>query len=353
MAQEAAALASRDSVSAEPGPVTRFVTWASGLPLGGFWLVAVVFGAMVAWAHVVLWITSRLPAGTIDWSSAVVAFYGPYTLAAWMIGLRVARDALTRFWPATGWPTREQPGWWRQFAHVPARVEWAALGVGTFAGLLALVASPESVLGPASGRSAVYAAYAPAFALGYGLGACGFVMTIRWLTLVARIHREARAIDPFDRVPVYAFSRLTVAGGLALVGAVYFTLTVNGAFQVGNLPSLAFLAAAGIFGVAVFIAPLWGIHGRLVDAKESLRFDAERRVGGLATELYARLDAGDFAGATSLNGTLSSLTTLRERIDRLPTWPWPPQLLRGFVSALLLPVVVYVLTRAAGSLLAT
>jgi hypothetical protein len=32
-------------------------------------------------------------------------------------------------------------------------------------------------------------------------------------------------------------------------------------------------------------------------------------------------------------------------VVRLPTWPWPPQLLRGFVSALLLPIVIFVLTR--------
>ena len=48
-----------------------------------------------------------------------------------------------------------------------------------------------------------------------------------------------------------------------------------------------------------------------------------------------------------------SLITLRDRASRLPTWPWPPQLLGGFVSALLLPVVVYLLTRFASTLVGT
>jgi hypothetical protein len=39
------------------------------------------------------------------------------------------------------------------------------------------------------------------------------------------------------------------------------------------------------------------------------------------------------------------MTTLRDRIQRLPRSPWPPQLLRGFVSALVLPLVIYILTR--------
>jgi len=36
------------------------------------------------------------------------------------------------------------------------------------------------------------------------------------------------------------------------------------------------------------------------------------------------------------------------RIARLPTWPWPPNVLRGFLSALLLPVLVYVASRLIG-----
>jgi hypothetical protein len=46
-----------------------------------------------------------------------------------------------------------------------------------------------------------------------------------------------------------------------------------------------------------------------------------------------------------INDALTGLGALRERIVRLPTWPWPPQIFRGFVSALLLPIVVFILTR--------
>jgi hypothetical protein len=148
---------------------------------------------------------------------------------------------------------------------------------------------------------------------------------------------------------LYAFSRLTVMIGLAFALAVYYSFTANAAFQAGNLPSLAFLAATTTFSIVAFVAPLWGIHGRLVRAKEALRLDVERRVNHLAAEMYARIDAGDFAATPALTDTLEGVTKLRERVERLPTWPWPPQLLRGFVSALLLPVVVYLLTRAASS----
>ena len=332
------------------GPVARIVARVEASPWSRWWLIPALLLFQVAWAHAVLWVSGRLAVGTLDSTAATLAVYGPYALAAWWLGVRVGRDALVAFWPATGWPVEQQAVWLNRFARAPARHETVALLVGALGGLLALAAAPDAVIGAPEGRLAVYVAYAPAFVLGYSMGAVGIVLTLRWLRLVGRIHREATAIDPFDRVPVYAFSRLTVMVGLAFAVAVYYSFTANGSFQAGNLPSLAFLAATTTFSVAAFVAPLWGIHGRLVRAKEALRLDAERRLTRLEAELYARIDAADFAAAVGLNGTLGSLTVLRDRVEHLPTWPWSPQLLRGFVSALLLPVVVYLLTRVASSL---
>jgi hypothetical protein len=283
----------------------------------------------------------------------VLSAYAPAALGGAAVGVRIARWGLAGFWPATGWPDTERPDWARRFLDTPARYELVALLIGVIGGFLALAASPASVLGAADGRLLAYLAYAPPFLLGYPLSLVGLLITLRWLRLIARIHREATAIDPFDRAPLYAFSRVTAIIGLTYAAVAYYSFTVNGAFQAGNLPSLAFLTATILFAIAAFVAPLWGIHNRLVREKDQLLRDVERRVTRLATELYARIDADDFAGTAPLNATMSGLVTLRDRLSRLPTWPWPPQLLGGFVSALLLPVVVYLLTRAASSLLGT
>lgn len=321
------------------------------MPVRAWLLIGGLLVFQVAWAHVVLWASGRLAVGSLDTAAIVLAFYGPYALAALAIGNRAGQGALASFWPATGWPEAERPQWADRFTHAPAKYEWAALVVGVGGGLMALAASPDSVLGEPGGRAAVFIAYAPAFVLGYGLLAPALVITLRWLGLVARIHREASAIDPFDRPPLYAFSRLTVLTGLAYVAAAYYSVTVNGAFQAGNLPSLAFLATAMLFGIAAFVAPLWGIHTRLVGVKEELLLDVERRVSRVAAEMYGRIDDGDFASPSALNDTLTGLITLRDRVSHLPTWPWPPQLFRGFVSALLLPIVVFVASRLIDTLL--
>jgi hypothetical protein len=43
------------------------------------------------------------------------------------------------------------------------------------------------------------------------------------------------------------------------------------------------------------------------------------------------------------------LADLRKRIADIPTWPWRPQVLSGFLSALILPVAIFLITRALAS----
>jgi hypothetical protein len=224
------------------------------------------------------------------------------------------------------------------------------LVVGLLLALGGFLASPTTIVpGAVSGRITLLAAYLPTLLFGYSTFLIALIHVGRQLRLVARIHRDARAIDPFDRAPLYAFSRLTMQTGIAYLLVGYFSLTVNGAWQFGNLVSLFTVFVAFGAGVLAFVAPLWGIHGRLVREKEALARDAERRLNRLGAEMYSRIDAGAFDSTKTIAESLDGVRAMRERIARLPTWPWPPQVLRGFVSALFLPVVVYVISRIVAS----
>ena len=64
-----------------------------------------------------------------------------------------------------------------------------------------------------------------------------------------------------------------------------------------------------------------------------------------------RIDAGAFGTTKEITETLAGVTLMRERVVRLPTWPWPPQVFRGFVSALLLPLAIFILTRVIADLI--
>jgi hypothetical protein len=334
-----------------PGPLSSVLAWTGRLPGGGWWIFVPFAGALLAWGQLVEWAVGRTPVGTFDPNLLALVPYGPWVLLGLGVGLRIAHRALWSFWPATGWPDTDRAGWAQRFAGAPFWPEVTALLLGSIAGVVSLVVGIDTLVGSGSHRTAVFVAYLPSFLAGYGLSAVGGLITVRWLLLVSRIHREATAVDIFDRVPIYAFSRLTVVVGISYLFVAYYSLTVNATFQAGNLASIGSIGASIVAASASFVVPLWGIHGRLAREKEALLREAERRANALATELYARIDAGEFDSTAVINSSLAGVSALRERIERLPTWPWPPQVLRGFVSALLLPLVIFILTRVISDLI--
>jgi len=333
-----------------PGAVSRFVAWVDRLPWHGWWVYPALAALLFLWGHGVLWVSGRLAIGEIDPLIVVGVAYGPFVLASLAYLNRVATRAIVAFWPATGWPEAERAAWTYRFVTTPGGYGRPSLIVGTVVAIGAYLGAPPSLpMADDVSRVLVAVAYLPTLLMGYSMLPAGVVHIARQLRLVARIHREALAIDPFDRGPVYAFSRLTAQAGLVFLAVAYYSLTVNGSFQAGNVVSLASTGVAIVVGVACFVVPLWGIHGRLDDEKDLLLREVEARISRLGAEMYARIDAGEFEATKPVTEALAGTETLRDRIARLPTWPWPPQVVSGFASALLLPVIVFLVTRVLSS----
>jgi hypothetical protein len=330
-----------------PGGVSRFLAWADQRPWHGAWLYVALAVLLFAVSQSIVWLTGLLPVGSIHPLIATGVIYGPYFLAALGYLNRTAERALERFWPATGWSDDQRETWRYAFVTTPGGYGAIALVLGIVVATGAYLAAPDTAVGVGTDRLIFLAAYLPSATFGYSLLVVAIIHTARQLRLVARIHREATAIDPFDRVPVYAFSGVTVRTALTYVLIGYYALTVNGAFQEG-LVGVVVLAVTFGFGVACFVVPLWGIHDRLVREKAELLLQVEHRLGRVGDELYRRVDAGQFDGTKVVTDALTGVTSLRDRISRLPTWPWPPNLFRGLISALLLPVIVYLVSRLIG-----
>lgn len=328
-----------------PGVLSRVLDWADRLPGHGWWVYPLLYVLLIAWSHAVVWATGQVPIGEFQPLLVVGHFYAPFILGATAYINRSSGRALASFWPATGWPEDEREVWRQRFVGSPARWDLVLIAIGIVVAVAAFLSAPVTSL-PTSDRTILFVAYVIPAGLGYVAALLAIVHSAYQLRLVEQIHRQATAIDPFDRVSLYAFSSLTAQTGLTYVLIAYYSLTVNGAFQAGNIAGVVMLGAVFVIGVACFVLPLWGIHDRLVHEKELLLRDVEVRVSRLGDEIYRRIDAGQFDGTKVVTDSLAGVTDLRKRISDIPTWPWRPQVFSGFVSALLLPVAIFLITRA-------
>ena len=64
------------------------------------------------------------------------------------------------------------------------------------------------------------------------------------------------------------------------------------------------------------------------------------------------VDTGDLSRADAWSKTLANLQIEGEILAKLPTWHWSTGTLRGFASALLLPITLFLIQRFLGDALA-
>ena len=338
------------AVSYPPSALNRFFLAVGRLPGGGWWVYPALYLVLVAYHHAMLWITGSVPFGTLSLAGVPGIMYGPYGLAILAIVIHAASNAMDIFRPASGLSDDEFARRRYELITLPA----GRIGPGLVIGAIVTIGSvlsapPEALTAFGSTRPVAFLVLGPAAYLGYGVTVIGIYASVRTLILIHRLHIDATAVDPFDTAPIYAFSRVTFIVGVGYVFAAYYTVLFNAAFQVGNDFGLATLAGIVVLGVACFIVPLWSIHGRLAREKAILVRGVSQRAKALQEDLYRRVDAGTVAGIKDLTDAAAGIQAAGDRIAKLPTWPWPPQVLRGFISALVLPVVIFLITRYVGS----
>jgi hypothetical protein len=86
-----------------------------------------------------------------------------------------------------------------------------------------------------------------------------------------------------------------------------------------------------------------GIHRLLVEEKTRMQNEAALRFEAVVDELHQRVDSGNLQGMDELNDAISSLQVERDALRAAPTWPWPPETVRLLVTALALPLGLWLI----------
>ncbi len=99
-----------------------------------------------------------------------------------------------------------------------------------------------------------------------------------------------------------------------------------------------------VIAVASFVGPLIGLHARIVAEKDRRLAAANGTLETAVLEVDRRIALGAYdlmpAAKDALEAAKSAVSTIRS----VSTWPWRPETFRGFISALVVPVVVWVIT---------
>jgi hypothetical protein len=331
-----------DAIDAAPAP-----RWA---------VYAAAFALWVAIAVGLSWALALRPFPDVALSPVVAGIFPVILVWSTQLLNDVADEALASLAPALKAQPDGLGAIQRDLRRTPAAPALAVVPLAIAVGAIGILSGPES-WELRRGDPALAWALTILVSIAGTMAAFGFLVhAIHQLRLVDDIHRRLVSIDLFRLEPLYAFARLTSLTGVTLLGIV-----IGGAglasfavpsFELAPTDYVTF-GFLIVVAVASFIVPLLGLHGRIEAEKDDRMAEAQATLAASLAEVRRRVADGDFDGAATLSDTVAAARSGVEVVGHVSTWPWRAETLRGFLSAVLLPIVLWVVITILGRLLPT
>jgi len=165
--------------------------------------------------------------------------------------------------------------------------------------------------------------------------------TIYQLRVINRIYTEHTRASLFAMSPLYAFSSVTALMAVTLAIATYGWTALN-PDNLSDPISIAMISLITLLALGVFAWPLLGTRRRMSKEKANRLDEVSLRLEAAFAEMHERIDSREIDELEDLEKVVSVLEAERNALDAISTWPWQPETLRLLVTALLLPLLLWV-----------
>jgi hypothetical protein len=166
--------------------------------------------------------------------------------------------------------------------------------------------------------------------------------------MVRELHARATNINLLNLDPAHAFAALTARTGIGMILLLLIVFLVDPTFLLGpglDLVSIALTSMILTVAIAIFVLPVIGIRDELDQEKQLALNEIGSLLQTASEHLHKRVRVADYQDMVKARSAIEALIRERELMEKIPTWPWDPKTLRGFVSALLLPIILWLVTR--------
>jgi hypothetical protein len=332
-----------------PSWVDRLFEWVQRLPFPGWLFYLGIWVVQVLLFNGLTWVEGTQVPLRFDIYLIIWGWYQGFYLGYMHYLDGVASQAFVKFRPVLALSDADCERLRYTLTTMPARNVWIAGILGALITLLDLPYDPPALIG--QNVSSVFSAPLGIFSAlttNYLIGV--FVYhSIRQLHIVRNIHENLTRINLFHLDPLYAFSVLTARTGIGYVLAMMLgvtplgiTVTPQGGFTL--YPAFYIINILFIpLAIAVFLLPLLSIHKRLVQEKENRLAEANGYLEQVVAELHRRVGAKKLNDMDQLHETVSSLMMELDYLAKIRTWPWRAGTLTGFLSAISLPIIIFLI----------
>ncbi len=329
--------------------IDRFFLWVERLPLPFYLVYLLAYLIFGSAQHGLLWASNVLPFGEFSQGILLtVPFWLFLQVAVLHYFQNATEDALLRFRPALDIDQKEFEKVRFSFVHFSARPALIGSAIAIFVSLL-LLFNPWQILSPLFTATPLTTALTALLFLGSPFAFGFFYFVFRSLVWINRLYKRVKRINLFNLEPLYVLSRFTSKVGMLFILYLvlnYLTSTAWGSPESGEAITLFYFILNGLIAILAFLLPLWGIHVRLAAEKERVSDENNRRLEDSFWDLQRRMDKGKLDDIAQFRSGISALMDFRAEIKKIPTWPWESATLRTFLTALFVPMTVWIVQQA-------
>ncbi len=311
-------------------------------PSWAFYVAALIVLAISN--NAVFWIDGSQAVGTFELGKSSDAVFALTFLALYHYLSRVAGHCFDTFQPALKQPEADLQILRYRLVNLPRWIGWVTLVAGIALAVSNVQSDPVSFTGLDKAITRLPFIYQSAeFSLTVVTILPLVIQLLRQLRIVTDLHRNADAVDLFHLTPVHAFAKFTARAGGALLLFVLFAGLL--AFFSGPGVPLYVMIGLSSLAIGIFVIPLLGMQNRLGDEQAQLLDETNEAIKVTMGRIHGEVNADSYEKISGLNTAMSALVAERNLIAGISTWPWDTGTLRGFASALLLPLFLWLATR--------
>jgi hypothetical protein len=329
-----------------PSWVDHFQGWLERLPIP-VWLSIVLLYLLTALSfNAATWVDGVAPFGTLSQDLTFNSLWGITSLGFCILLDRASRQALDKFSVLVPGKKREIELLRYKMTTIPAGVAWALTLLMTIGLGFTFYSDPNTLyIGMSSPIS--YLLAVPLAIISYAFAPLLIYQGVRVLNSVRTAYYLLGEVNLFELQPLYAFTSVSTISGLFWLLIMNMNILGNYilATSTDSAIILSILLLTPLVPLAIFsfLYPTWGIHRRIQNKKEVALRENGRQIEKTHRQLYQHLNKNDHKKSGDLEKSLNSLYKMREQIERIPTWPWNPGAFRNFLSAVFLPLGLWLI----------
>lgn len=328
-----------------PSWIDHLILWIDHLPIRAWLFYVLAMLATALLTSLPLWADGSVQFGTVSSIPGQLIFppLTLYFLVLYHYLTRVGSRSLRTFRPLLAVDDAHIAQIDYELGSLPRVLGWVAI-------VLALLFLPPFFLS----TSLAFGGLVPRTALPYVIAIpvaaffgstfmCVVLRSIRQLRMVHQLHLQATNISLLKLAPAHAFSALTAQTGIAVLLFVILEYLYNPVSAISAGVVGYFVTA--MFAVVIFVIPLIGMRDRLVAEKQRATDAISDLLQVASDRLQQKIRDSNYQDIRDTRDAIEGLIRERELFASISTWPWNPLTVRAFASTLLLPILLWVVTR--------